>query len=812
MKAPLTSGPWSDPNTWGTVTNTPTHHASTVLALSAVARNTATFTAPNLVNACTGVYIVLTTPGTATVTVALQESGVTVASVSRSFTQGTATTGGGPYYFEFAAPYTFATTSAGAYRFAITATGITNAPSVAADSGGTLPMFYAVDNRTGVPGAEYVLIGAKTVTMDGTRSCGFSGADTTTIGNTLYRYVGLGLQVADGGVLEFDTAASTQLTVIGHIIVSGTGIFRVGTVASKYPTALTGKLIIDQNGATGNYGFYTMPTASWKWQGREIANRQNTYVSGAGTTASPLVLSLSTSGYTVNDQLTFAGSLYNETETRYIKTINGDGSLVLSTTVGGAEAGLTYTHVAGQAVANIEYNLTITTNNSSYSLYGYNTPGADNLVDVDNVRVEYSGVSGVASKQGIFPSNNGGAGLTSTYGSWDNIGFYIPRYCGLVFQNSQTTQTFSNIIIYGSTNVSGPSSGAGITLLANCSNKTINDVLVIGYGIPGYFSSSAVNCTINRMSLWNCNTGNSALVGALYLAGSTNITFNDISIQGSRLNGVCLNGSTKITFNSIECGNLATNTTDIACITGGTNLECHFETPTFGSATTVSNYTGQGTGSKITMQSVNGTQNDHRVYSSTGIRRSTGAGLADTTVRKADTLNMRFASESSSGEVFEYLIPSVVGQQVIANGYIYCNSAFAGDSSASILVELFLPGSTTADNSVTMTKTTDPDSTDAIYNISVAYPESVPLMSRVRITVTTTTASAYAYLADINDGTNDILNLNTWYKGEPSTIMTEVSSPQSVWAVPTSALTTSGTIGHFVTKLLLTFAKFFGLK
>lgn len=804
MRAPIRNGLWSDPNTWGLIANTPTHHASTVLTLSATPRATAPFTAPNTTSQIYGVYIVLPTPGTATVTVALREGSTTVATASRSFTQGTATIGGSPYYFEFATPYTYTTTAANTYSYQITATGITNAPTVAADSGGTNAMYYSVDDRTGVPSNEYVLLGAKTVTMDGTRSCGFAGADTTTIGNTLFRYVGLGLQVADGGVLEFDTAASTQLTVTGHVIVSGTGIFRVGTVATKYPSALTGKLIIDQNGGTGNYGYYTMPTASWIWQGREIANRQNTFVSGAGTTASPLVLSLSTSAYSANDQLVFAGSLYNETETRYIRTINGDGSVTLSTTPGGAEAGLTYTHVAGQAVANVEYNLTITTGNSSYSLYGYNTPGTDNLVDVDNVRVEYSGVAGVASKQGIFPSNNGGAGLTSTYGSWDNIGFYIPRYCGLVLQNSQTTQTFSNIIIYGSTNVSGPTSGGGVTLLANTSNKTINDVLVIGYGIPGYFSSSAVNCTVNRLNLWNCNTGNSALIGAMYIAGSTNITFNDISIQGSRLNGICLNGSTKLTFNSVECGNLATNTTDIACISGGTNLECHFETPTFGSATIVSNYTGQGTGSKITMQSVNGTTTDYRTYEDTGTTRSTGAGLADTNVSTAGSLAWRIAPENNViGMVKDIQVLARVGQYFEASGRIQKNAAFGSSTCTVSLI---------VDN-VTIASTTMPNDTNwNVFTLGGTYSGTTNKYGILRITATTATASAYIYLDDLFNGTNPITALDVWDKGEPSKIMfPQLGDPASVWAVLISGLTTSGTIGWLLAKAL-TVARFLSFK
>lgn len=798
MKFALVNGNWGTAGTWGTVTNTPTSHVSTVLTLSAVARNTATFTAPNTTDACYGVGLILTTPGTCTVTVTLQENSInTAATVSRSFTQGTATTGGSVFWFEFPTPYTFTATTAGYYRFAITASAITNATIVAADSGGTLPAYYAVDGRTGVPGAESVCISEKTVTMNGTRSCGSSSSDTTALGGTLFRSVGLGVHIANGGILEFDTAASTQLTSMGHVYCSGTGIYRMGTVASPYPTAYTAKLIIDQNASTGSFGFYSMPTASFIWQGRSIANRQTRYVSGTGTVASPLVVAASTSAWSVNDQIIIAGSAYNESETRYIKTINGDGSLVLSTTVGGAEAALTNTHTTNHPVANVEYNVTITTGNSSYSLYGYTGPGTDALVDIDNVRIEYAGVAGVSGKQGIFLTNNAGAGLSTTYGSWDNIFFYIPRYCGAVIQNSQTTQTFSNLIVYGGTNVSGPTTGGSFAVLANTSNKTLNDCLSINMGIPGYFSSSAVNCTYNRMKLWNSNTGNSALTGGVMVGGSTNLTFNDCEIQGTRLNGIMLNGSTKVTFNDLHNGDYNTNTIDIACTSGATNLECHFESPTFGSATLVSNYTGQGTGSKISMQSVNGTTDDHRTYEDTGTTRSTGTGLADTNVNTASSLAWRIAPENNTiGMVKTFKVLARPNQYITVSGKLQKNAAFG---TSACTVEILLPGETTAATSVTMPN----DTAWNVFNLATNYTGTRNSYATVRITAITATASAYVYLDDLYNGTNPIVALDVWDRGEPSTIMFEqLGDSAAVWAVLTSTFTTSGTVGYFVTKLL----------
>ena len=172
----------------------------------------------------------------------------------------------------------------------------------------------------------------------------------------------------------------------------------------------------------------------------------------------------------------------------------------------------------------------------------------------------------------------------------------------------------------------------------------------------------------------------------------------------------------------------------------------------------MSGYLNQVPGSRIKFHNLNDTINNHTAYAPEGILRSSGAGLADTTVRTAGTLNMRFAPEdATTGLQFEYLVLARPSTYVSASGFLYANAAFVAAGDSSIVVDLYLPGSTTPDATKTMTETRNANSSDAVYALSAYYSGTVPAYATVRITVKTATASAYAYLADIFNGTNDIV-------------------------------------------------------
>jgi hypothetical protein len=294
LHAAAADGNWSAGATWNQVTNTPTLHASTNITISTSNLFTATFTAPNTTNACTGALIYITAVGSGgTTTVTLQESTVDTAA-ARSITT-TSLVANTWVYFRFATPYVFTTTGAGAYRFKIVNASAAGTTSAAADSGGANIAYLSTDDRAAVPAStdNVWIVGhnqatAITVTMDGTQTIG-SGTDTTGLSR---RTIGSAIVICNSGLLTFDTAASATLTSLGNIIVSGGGELRMGTVASPYPAARVATLSFNENGTGGRYGLESYDNGKLTLQGTPKTSTtlwKTTYVSGAGTAASPLI-------------------------------------------------------------------------------------------------------------------------------------------------------------------------------------------------------------------------------------------------------------------------------------------------------------------------------------------------------------------------------------------------------------------------------------------------------------------------------------------------------------------------------------------
>jgi hypothetical protein len=86
------------------------------------------------------------------------------------------------------------------------------------------------------------------------------------------------------------------------------------------------------------------------------------------------------------------------------------------------------------------------------------------------------------------------------------------------------------------------------------------------------------------------------------------------------------------------------------------------------------------------------------------------------------------------------------------------------------------------------------------------------------VTAISATAGAYLYADDFyNAGdtvtsTDKVTGLDTWYQGKPLTIITpQATSAADIWTFPTANLTTAGTTGNILKKVL-TVGKFLGLK
>lgn len=816
MKVNVGTGNWSTVGTWGQVTNVPTLHASAVVSIGVGNTFTATFTAPNTTNACKGVCVYMSTPGSSTITCTLQESTVdTAATRAITFAEGTGSTKQGWVYFEFATPYVFTTTGAGAYRFKFVGSVIVTTSQMAADSGGTLPAYQAVDNRTGVPGAEAALvIGAnytttRTVTMDGTQTVG-AGTDTAQLGAGSSRSIGYGVQVGTYGVLKFDTAANAQLTSLGHVMVSGsTAELQMGTVASPYPTGQTATLKFNENGVSVNYGLYVNNTGLLTLQGQPKSSTtlyKTTYVSGTGVAASPLVTGTAVD-WSVGDEIIITGSVHDQSETRFIITKNSSTSYVLSATSGGAEAAFANSHTTDHKIYNIFRNVIIDTTNVAQAFYLVNNSNSSGSVNVDWVRFNNVG-SATVNKQGIYPSINGGGGLTTTVGNFDYCVIGNSLGSGWVWTNSQASETFTGLGVVNSTSASITTTNGGFTMLTSSDNKTIVDAYCINLQGLGIQVAVSKNGIWTRPELWCCNRSNTATIGSIMFNAPVAHTFNNLNVQSGRQQGFMFGGATKCTFNNIMCGNIGTNTTDINFVSSSLNLDCHFEAPVFGSGTLISNYTTQALGSKLTMQGINASVNDHRTYETNGTTRSTGTGLADTEVRTSGSLAWRIAPENNTtGLVKEYKVLARAGQAVQILGFLKKNATFGAST---LTVELFLPGSLVADATQTMANDTNYNP----YSLVATWSGTTDRLATVRITAISSTAGAYVYLDDINNGstTNKFISLDMFDKGEISPIMFEqLGDAASVWAIATSTLVAPGTTGLLLTRLL-TKAIFLALK
>jgi hypothetical protein len=791
--AAAADGNWSTAATWNQVTNTPTLHASTNITISTSNLFTATFTAPNTTNACTGVLLYITAVGSGgTTTVTLQESTVDTAA-ARAITT-TSLVANSWVYFRFATPYVFTTTGAGAYRFKIVNAGAAGTTSAAADSGGANIAYLSTDDRAAVPAStdDVWICGhnqatAITVTMDGTQTIG-SGTDTTGINR---RTIGSAIAIYNSGLLTWDVAASATLTCLGNIISGSGGELRMGTVATHYPTGRVATLAFNENGTSVRYGLESYGTGKITQQGEPKSSTslwKTTYVSGVGTAASPLVVTDSVD-WSVGDEIMVCAysanaANYNESENKFIRTKNSATSYTLADTAGGAESALTHTHTAGAYVLNLQRNVIIKSTTTTESCYYYNDVTTAGNVDIDWVRFETMGAN-TANKQGITLTGN-----TTSQFATDYSVAYRPLRDGFVFINSNTpsiTMT-GNIVCNGtSTSTTG--------FLIQVSNKTLVDCFSVKHaGSSNGFSIAGGGNTFTRcVSISNNINGGGSQAGFTLAASKS--TLNSCEVHCSRGRGVILNSTARIVFNSLLCGTKGVNQSiDIQTNTGTYN-DVVFANSTFGSATFVSNYLNMITGSEVAFHNLSGTANNHIWYTNTGIARSSGSGLVDTTNKTSGNLTVRLAPEDlTTGFIWEFLIGIKANSAAQIVGFAQKNVAFG---SSVCTVELFLPGSTVADATATLDNTTG---AWQVFSLAAAYNGAVAGFATIRITAKTTTASAYVYFADFYNGTNVLTGLQSWYNGKPTPVMTDLlGDPASVWAILTSTLTTAGTVGKLVT-------------
>lgn len=801
------TGNFSTAATWDLIRNTPIIHSTTNVSITTAGVKTVGFTAPNTTNAATGVWVfVVTYPAAGRDwTATLEESGVATAAVA-TIVQTDMPILTGWIYFRLGTPYVYTTTGAAAYKWIIAST-VANSGSVAAEVAGS-PAYLSSEDTTGTPTTtDQVWIGPHncvtglTVTVDGT-----SGDIRGTANTGNPRSITLGCWLGGGltdslAVLKWDTAASATLLMAGDFYISDGGEWQMGTVATPYPTANIATLTRRQTSGTS---FKTVQRGTGKviLQGAPKSYYVTTYVSGTGVAASPLVVSDAVD-WSVGDEVVVTATSanatnYNENEVKFIITKNSATSYVLSSTSGGSESAFTYTHDTNAKVLNITRNvnfLQITNANNNLNTQGT----VDGYFKFKWARFHGFGIVGgtaaLNSNYGLYIPADG-------YGDVDYCVFDICVAYGLIVRSRIAKTYTGNIFVRGNNSPSGVTAGIG----TDGANLTFVDNYFIrndGYAVD-YAGS---NCTFTNPTAIGNNLDGDADGGAFYFTEGGPAIITGANIHANRVAGLSLSSTFNTTVTNSDIGNKGANEADVRIVSQKAN-KILFSNCNMGSSTTVSNYLNGAVGSTLVLfDKLNQTENNHRWYTNYGSARSTGATLGDTTVRTSGTLNVRMDSEDiTTGFSFEYKVLAVPGLAVSALGFIQKNTAFGTDVA---LVELFLPGSTVADDSQTMSNTTG---SYLVYNLAAIYSGTISRYATVRITAKTITSAAYLYVADIYNGTNHITDLTTWNNGQPSDIMFEqLGDSAAVWAVLTSTLTTTGTTGNLLTKLL-TVAKFIGLK
>jgi hypothetical protein len=744
--------------------------ASTSVSTTTTGITSATFTAPNTTNSATGVTIYQNSrPNPTTVyTVELLRTGSPVASATVNGTDILE----GYLHARFTTPHTFTTTAAGAYAVRITST--LNSGSLAIGNSGFWFELSYDDHTSPALNDDIIHCGwhdsgltAKQWTITGTSTVFGSGA-AKGMGGSTNRTMGAALMIGQGGTVRFDDTADCTVEVRGSIFITRGGVF--DKRANTSDIEIVSKLIFDCETANANYGFHMANNYNGVayTDGMEVSHRAQ-YASGVGTAANPIVTSAA-HNFRVNDEVIIPGLTYNGNQIKYVISIPNATQLVVSDTIGGAESAITNTPAAGVWIGNLTRNSVITSKTTTRGYYIHNNGNWSEAGSTFNyTRFEYASCNSGFTLQ--FSSTN-----EQVITELDGI---VGYYNSAIGRNSATitgvlSQTVNNCILLDTlgTNYAGQSG----MVLSGASNKTINRLML--YAAPGSTSccaglsltGSSTNNTINDSHFYGGTANNGSLSYAVGILLSHGNTFNNCTINNSRVRGILNTDGFDNNFNNCSFGTVGSNTVDIFMSSDSLATQL-YNNCNFGSATRLSNVQNALAGTDIAFQDIDGNTAKHGWETPFAQYDSSGAGLADTTTRTPGSLALAIKPRNAvTGSQLIFKIPANPASNVQVYGYVYRNATF---SSGDVIAELFLPGTLltdTPDDTFTLSTTTE---AWQLWKLSAYYSGSVARYARVRLTGKTSTAGAYMFLDDIYDAqtNNKVAGMDLWDIGHISPIM-----------------------------------------
>ena len=793
IKVATASGTFST-MTWNNISKTSLNlHALTNVTMGFGTKLSPTFTAPGIGNTCKGVFVYcysIAAGATGTITCRLLENNIAVATANTKVVANYSATNyivnSTLLYFEFPTPFAFTSVTAGYYKFDFVNALASGTVYWGADATtATLVAIMPVDNRSaGTPGSgDDIVIGGDTavteVIMDGTQTVGnrtnpLTGED---ISPRSFGAVNIGYN----GKLTWDTAASAALTCRGHFEVLGGGNWGIGNSGAAYPTGKTATLTMSM-AASGGHSFYFGVNSTVNLYGIPVTSYKSTWASGTGTAASPLVTA-TTTGWAVGDEIAISGSVYNTYETRFIRTVVSGTTYTLADTEGGAESALANTHYTTDIILMGTRNIKITSDNAAY---GIGMRSFNSLAcNYNYVNFEYFGSVNQYAYFTIYST----AVIQMKYCSFT-------RAVYLIFIGNTTKaqgNNASDIVAFAKSSTTA-ASWLSWTL---CANFTVERVYYIGGYRSAFVTSGAANCTFSDIQIFNCGRQAAALYPAITVLACPVCTYTRFSVQACRGEAFYFNGlSMGNKFYDSAFGDVYANsaffTSSVDNYIDISFTNCTFQSTLFSTPIVDTLLSG----SKIKMHRKDATANKHFMYSPEGTIQSTGAGLDDSTVRTAGSLGVRMSSTNlAAGLQWEFKILAKSSTNVYCAGFSKKSAGLVGKV---VNVKLFLPGSIAPDATTVLTDNENWNS----WIIAANYTGNVDLYATVRITVFSGVATDYLYVDDLYNGTNKITALDVWEEGMPSPIMFEqLGDAAAVWAVATSGLVTVGTIGKMVTDI-----------
>lgn len=491
-------------------------------------------------------------------------------------------------------------------------------------------------------------------------------------------------------------------------------------------------------------------------------------------------------------------------------TATTPNGLVLSTTAGGAPAALSNAHAVTDWVLNSTRNVKLTTTTPATTwFYGFNYFTSSSSIKYKYC--EFDGIGGNASSRYYWQLTSNARHATYMEG------------CSYISRSTSSTLTMPQLHTVGSSN---PETTIKDTIVVGLYQHYSSSPINIGNNAGTYQNLYALGGLYNGISLYGSNftldgghvrnsvsnySTTNAYGGIVCISGD-NIKANNCTVDGCRAVAIQIRTGTNWRFNNCAFGTIYANGAAQLGVGDIAYSTAIFDTCDWGAETlfyTVADTTGVAVnvpGSSYAFQNFDSaTENfKHRWYQPYGTAYKCGVDMEDTTVTPLSQNCVRIDPINDDvGFCWTFRVLAVPDQAVSVFGKLKKSAEATADEAT---VELYLPGSTTADATDTLPAGTDWNT----WSVTANYTGDSYSWATVKICCKSITTDAKFYIGDIYNGTNDITNLNLWYDGKPSEIMFEqLGDANAVWAVLSSTQTTDGTMGKQAVDTL-TAARFAG--